>query len=204
MAEIQSGTKFAAIAPSVDVDRRSALVNSTALEYTIEDIAAAVGGDVDLSAYLTIADAEDTYQPISGMSSYLTTANAATTYQPKEIKLIYGPSTELITVADNGVSFSGLSLEAGNSTCGTFTLFKGNTETWGSNGTYTAFVSTTAVLANFNSVINISIDQYGSNYSIIAINNAIQAGSGFVVRIKNIGSSITDYISIVINWSVIK
>lgn len=195
MAEIQSGTKFAAIAPSTDVDRRSALINTKSLEYTIEDIAAAVSGDIDLTEYLTITDAEDTYLAIT---------DAEETYQPKEIKLIYGTSTELSTVADNGVSFSGLSLQAGNSTCGTFTLFKGNTETWGSNGTYTAFVSTTAVLANFNSVINISIDQYGSNYSIIAINNAIQAGSGFVVRIKNIGSSITDYISIVINWSVIK
>jgi hypothetical protein len=82
MAEIQAGTRFAAIAPSVDVERRSALVNTTALDYTIEDIAAAVGGDVDLSAYLTIANAATTYQPLSGMSSYLTTANAATTYQP--------------------------------------------------------------------------------------------------------------------------
>ena len=82
MAEIQSGTKFAAIAPSVDVDRRSALVNTKSLEYTIEDIAAAVGGDVDLTAYLKIVDAAATYQPLSGMSSYLTTANAATTYQP--------------------------------------------------------------------------------------------------------------------------
>ena len=81
MAEIQAGTRFAAIAPSVDVERRSALVNTTALDYTIEDIAAAVGGDVDLSAYLTIANAATTYQPLSGMASYLTTANAATIYQ---------------------------------------------------------------------------------------------------------------------------
>ena len=92
MAEIQSGTKFAAIAPSVDVDRRSALVNTKSLEYTIEDIAAAVGGDVDLTDYLKIVDAAATYQPLSGMSSYLTTANAASTYQP-----ISGMSSYLTT-----------------------------------------------------------------------------------------------------------
>ena len=51
MAEIQAGTRFAAIAPSVDVERRSALVNTTALDYTIEDIAAAVSGDIDLTEY---------------------------------------------------------------------------------------------------------------------------------------------------------
>ncbi len=68
MAEIQAGTRFAAIAPSVDVERRSALVNTTALDYTIEDIAAAVGGDVDLSAYLTIANAETTYQAQADMT----------------------------------------------------------------------------------------------------------------------------------------
>jgi hypothetical protein len=69
MAEIQAGTIFAAIAPNTDVDRRSALVNERTLSYTIEDIAAAVGSDVDLSAYLTIEDAEDTYQTQADMTT---------------------------------------------------------------------------------------------------------------------------------------
>jgi hypothetical protein len=82
MAEIQAGTIFAAIAPNTDVDKKSALINEKSLTYTIEDIAAAVGSDVDLSAYLTIEDAEDTYQTIAGMSSYLTSADAMGIYQP--------------------------------------------------------------------------------------------------------------------------
>jgi hypothetical protein len=92
MAEIQAGTIFSAIAPNTNTNRRSAIVNRHTLVYTIEDIAAAVGGDVDLSAYLTIADAEDTYQPLSGMSSYLTSADAMGIYQP-----ISGMSSYLTT-----------------------------------------------------------------------------------------------------------
>lgn len=69
MAEIQAGTIFAAIAPNTDVDKKSALINEKSLTYTIEDIAAAVGGDVDLSAYLTIADAETTYQAQADMTA---------------------------------------------------------------------------------------------------------------------------------------
>jgi hypothetical protein len=81
MADIPSGTIFAAIAPNTDVDKKSALINEKSLTYTIEDIAAAAGGDLDLSEYLKIVDAEDTYQPISGMSSYLTSADAMGIYQ---------------------------------------------------------------------------------------------------------------------------
>lgn len=204
MAEIQSGTKFAAIAPSVNVDRRSALVNSTALEYTIEDIAAAVGGDVDLSAYLTIANAASTYQPLSGMSSYLTIANAATTYQPKDSKLIYGTTTQLSGVGFNSVTYTGLEIQAGDSNCGTFMLFKDNTVTWGANGSYIMSVNTTAILPNFGSVLNISIDLLGARNSIIAINNAFQAGGGFALYLKNVGDNITDFATVVVNWSVIK
>jgi hypothetical protein len=69
MAEIQAGTIFSAIAPNTNTNRRSAIVNRHTLVYTIEDIAAAVGGDVDLSAYLTIADAEDTYQAQADMTT---------------------------------------------------------------------------------------------------------------------------------------
>ena len=185
MAEIQSGTKFAAIAPSVDVERRSALVNSTALEYTIEDIAAAVGGDVDLSAYLTIADAEETYQP-------------------KDSKLIYGTTTQLSGVGFNGLTPTGLEIQAGDSNCGTFMLFKDNTVTWGANGSYIMAVNTTAILPNFASVLNISIDLLGGRNSIIAINNAFQAGGGFALYLKNVGDPITDFATVVVNWSIIK
>jgi hypothetical protein len=69
MAEIQAGTIFSAIAPNTNTNRRSAIVNRHTLVYTIEDIAAAVGGDVDLSAYLTIADAETTYQAQADMTT---------------------------------------------------------------------------------------------------------------------------------------
>lgn len=41
---IPAGTKFEAIKPTTNVNRRSALVNAQDLTYTIEDIAAAAGG----------------------------------------------------------------------------------------------------------------------------------------------------------------
>lgn len=41
---IPAGTKFEAIKPTTNVNRRSALVNANDLTYTIEDIAAAAGG----------------------------------------------------------------------------------------------------------------------------------------------------------------
>ena len=41
---IPAGTKFEAIKPTTNVNRRSALVNANDLTYTIEDIAAVAGG----------------------------------------------------------------------------------------------------------------------------------------------------------------
>jgi hypothetical protein len=195
MAEIQAGTRFAAIAPSVDVERRSALVNTTALDYTIEDIAAAVSGDIDLTEYLTITDAEETY---------LTITDAEETYQAKNSKLIYGTTTQLSGVGFNGLTPTGLEIQAGDSNCGTFMLNKDNTVTWGANGSYIMSVNTTAILANFASVLNISIDLLGGRNSIITINNAFQAGGGFALYLKNVGDPITDFATVVVNWSVIK
>jgi hypothetical protein len=43
---IPTGTKFEAIKPTTNVNRRSALVNANDLTYTIDDIAATVGGNV--------------------------------------------------------------------------------------------------------------------------------------------------------------
>ena len=46
MPLIPAGTKFEAIKPTTNVNRRSALVNANDLTYTIADIAATVGGNV--------------------------------------------------------------------------------------------------------------------------------------------------------------
>ena len=46
MPLIPAGTKFEAIKPTTNVNRRSALVNANDLTYTIADIAATVGGSV--------------------------------------------------------------------------------------------------------------------------------------------------------------
>lgn len=46
MPLIPAGTKFEAIKPTTNVNRRSALVNANDLTYTIADIAATIGGSV--------------------------------------------------------------------------------------------------------------------------------------------------------------
>ena len=195
MAEIQAGTRFAAIAPSVDVERRSALVNTTALDYTIEDIAAAVGGDVDLSAYLTIADAEDTY---------LTITDAEESYQPKAIKYIYPTTIELSTgIAANDILFSGVTIDAGDATCGTFQIDFTGGGSWASTGSYRVAVNTTAIASNFNSVLNISLDFFGQSRGIIPINQAALGSGGFSAILRNVGASTSIATSIAVNWSII-
>ena len=57
---IPAGTKFEAIKPTTNVNRRSALVNANDLTYTIEDIAAAAGGGASFpiaTGYMPKADA---------------------------------------------------------------------------------------------------------------------------------------------------
>jgi len=54
---IPAGTKFEAIKPTTNVNRRSALVNANDLTYTIEDIAAAAGGTFPITNnYITKAN----------------------------------------------------------------------------------------------------------------------------------------------------
>ena len=56
---IPAGTRFEAIKPTTDVNRRSALVNAQDLTYTIEDIAAAAGGAKVAQVEITQAEILD-------------------------------------------------------------------------------------------------------------------------------------------------
>lgn len=181
MAEIQSGTKFAAIAPSVDVDRRSALVNSTALEYTIEDIAAAVGGDVDLSAYLTIADAEETYQPKFDIAS-----------------------TSVLTVNNNILSadyvyVGGVNVASGK-TSGTIYLQFNSPYGWTDNGTAYFFVSCDSVVAS-SKILLTCISNANNHVGLASIHGQITGT--FYISIRNMGYFISDGNVLGVNWAVI-
>ena len=61
---IPAGTKFEAIKPTTNVNRRSALVNANDLTYTIEDIAAVAGG-------AKVAQVEITQAEILNASGFL-------------------------------------------------------------------------------------------------------------------------------------
>jgi hypothetical protein len=166
MADIQAGTKFAAIAPNVNVDRRSAQINARSLEYTIEDIINAVGG--------------------------------------QSIKYIYPTLIQLSSsVPSNSISYTGVTVSAGDATCGTVQLnFQGGGVSWANGGTYLFSVETTAILPSFNSVLNISLDLFGASASIIPINNALQGGGGFAVLLRNVGTSTSVNMGIAVNWSI--
>ncbi len=184
MAEIQAGTIFSALAPNTNTNRRSAIVNRHTLVYTIEDIAAAVSGDIDLSDYLTISE-------------------AAETYQPKANKYIYGTPIELTTgITANTILFSGVTLEAGAATCGTFQIDFTGGGSWASTGSYRVAVNTTAINSNFNSVLNISLDFFGNSVGIIPINQAAVGSGGFSVILRNVGASTSVATGIVVNWSI--
>lgn len=185
MAEIQAGTIFSAVAPNTNVKRRSAILNNHTLAYTIEDIATAVTGDIDLSEYLTIADAEETYQP-------------------KANKYIYPTTIELTTgIAANDILFSGVTIEAGDATCGTFQIDFTGGGSWASTGSYRVAVNTTAIASNFNSVLNISLDFFGQSRGIIPINQAALGSGGFSVILRNVGASTSVATGIAVNWSII-
>ena len=83
MAEIPAGTKFQGIIPGNDYkNKKSALLNSLAPIYTIEDIAAASGGGALTVQTLTLqgTDATTTSQAIYGINviDTATTSNLAT------------------------------------------------------------------------------------------------------------------------------
>jgi hypothetical protein len=166
MAEIQSGTKFAAIAPSTDVDRRSSLVNTKSLEYTIEDIAAAVGGDVDLSAYLTIADAATTYQPLSTMTDDVNDIIYDNTrYQGFQV------ITSTVSTGAN-LSLNGI---ANNSRQGRYRLVLLPSADIQVGGFLTLYIESTAITEN--SVILASVNSSGFNERLLVFPN--QCGIGF-------------------------
>lgn len=219
MADIPSGTIFAAIAPNTDVDKKSALINEKSLTYTIEDIAAAAGGDLDLSEYLKIVDAASTYQtlsgmssyltsadamgiyqPISGMSSYLTTANAASTYQSK---FIIGNSQQLFVttaVPDGVIGNLGTSNVASGTTRGSFQIQCNQPLSAGGvvyfsvnldtvNGNARVIVSPRVSI--YTQLITCCVSQIGTNF--------------FQVLVKNIGfSPLSDFESVFVDFIVVK
>ena len=200
MAEIQAGTIFSAIAPNTNTNRRSAIVNRHTLVYTIEDIAAAVGGDVDLSAYLTIADADETYQPLSGMSSYLTTANAATTYQAKPIKSAQGLRSINANVPNNSVVSAGVANSTGGSSYGSTRLQVQSGFTWSVGGTVLYTFRNT--LLNSTSNIFLSI-QAGTTSQMFTIVSFYITDGELEILVKNTGSvSLSDFDTITINWNI--
>jgi hypothetical protein len=170
------------------------------LSYTIEDIAAAVGGDVDLSAYLTIADADETYQPLSGMSSYLTTANAATTYQAKPIKSAQGLRSINANVPNNSVVSAGVANSTGGSSYGSTRLQVQSGFTWSVGGTVLYTFRNT--LLNSTSNIFLSI-QAGTTSQMFTIVSFYITDGELEILVKNTGSvSLSDFDTITINWNI--
>jgi hypothetical protein len=195
MATVPAGTIFSAIKPGTNVDKRSALINRNTLEYTIEDIASSVSGDIDLTEYLKIVDAA---------STYLKLTSAQSTYQPKFTKFINSTQIDISnSVAANTIQYGG-GFDAGAAKSGTFTVqFLGGSAVWNSTGAYSIEVLASSVLPSFGSVINISVDFYGLSKSIIPQLNVYQAGGGFLVLLRNIGTNTSILTAMVVNWSII-
>ena len=122
----------------------------------------------------------------------------------QSIKYIYPTLIQLSSsVPSNTISYTGVTVSAGDATCGTVQLnFQGGGVSWANGGSYIFAVETTAISPSFNSVLNISLDLFGASASIIPINNAFQAGGGFAVLLRNVGTSTSVGMGIAVNWSI--
>ena len=63
--------------------RVGSILNVQSAILALQESVANSGGNVDLTPYLTITDADLTYATTSSLSDYLTTANASSTYATK-------------------------------------------------------------------------------------------------------------------------
>jgi hypothetical protein len=182
MAEIQAGTIFAAIAPNTDVDKKSALINEKSLTYTIEDIAAAVSGDIDLSDYLTIEDAEETYQPKFDIASNsVLSVNAS---------ILSGAYT----------SVGGVDIASGK-TSGTIYLQVDSPYTWFDNGTAYFFVNCNEVTST-SKILLTCISNANNQVGFASVHGQITGV--FYISIRNMGFAIADGAVLGVNWAIIK
>ena len=199
---IPAGTKFEAIKPTTNVNRRSALVNAQDLTYTIEDIAAAAGG-----GGFTITN---NYIPKGNASGSIVDSNL---YQDDQgygtglfgnysggLSFTYNNSANLLNVLDDNFGFA-------NALLGD--VFGANGPSWGisilsnsSNAIFSVSLYGNNVLSFLPNTGSYNFGGITTKFGIINADDpqsSISVSSDLVTNISGI-----DYIKVDINGSLYK
>lgn len=199
---IPAGTKFEAIKPTTNVNRRSALVNAQDLTYTIEDIAAAAGG-----GGFTITN---NYIPKGNASGSIVDSNL---YQDDQgygtglfgnysggLSFTYNNSANLLNVLDDNFGFA-------NALLGD--VFGANGPSWGisilsnsSNAIFSVSLYGNNVLSFLPNTGSYNFGGITTKFGIINADgpqSSISVSSDLVTNISGI-----DYIKVDINGSLYK
>jgi hypothetical protein len=202
---IPAGTKFEAIKPTTNVNRRSALVNANDPVFTIEDIAQTVGGGgggfTITNNYIPRGDASGS---IVDSNLYQGDQGYGTTLEGQfvgGINILTQPFTNLFTVVNDTVSgFNFVALGDNSGTLGPL---------WGFIIDSNPFSPTVSISTNGNNVLYFfpSSGQYeigGSTSRFGMVNGDTPQSAMYFTPdlVTNVGG--TDYIKVIINGTAYK